>query len=166
MAFPIPLAIGLGTQFLGGLFGGGRGEQAVSYQMSPEARQLYNLLYGQIGRGAPGYMTDPIKATYAQAQRQMLQNVGQGAGFGGLMGAQLQRLAAGESRALGNVGQQYQDQLMRQLASLVTPPSQTQTMTQPTNWGNVLSGMGGDVLSWYGLQDALKFLGRGQGTWS
>lgn len=156
----LPLLVSGGTQLLGKLFGGG--EQTTGYQMSPETRQLYNMLMGQMGKGAPGYLTDPIKQRWGGMRRDIKEGLGVGLGPGsGLEIANLMRATAGESRELGNVGQRYQDQLMRQLAGLVGPASQTTSQTM--GWGDVASGIGGDYLFWQGLQDAMKKLGGGAG---
>jgi len=154
----IPLYLGsqLATKYLGG------GKQTVTQEMSPEARQLYNLLMGQVGKGAPEYLTAPIRQRWASTRRGIREGIGGALGPGsGLEMANLMRATAGEGRQLGYAGQQYQDQLMSQLAGLVG--GGTQTTRASMGWGDVAGNIGGDLLFWQGMQDALRRFGGGGG---
>lgn len=133
--------------------------------MSPEARELYQLYMGQLKQGTPSYLTDPINRIYGARARQTSEAIGGGLGPGsGLEMAQLRGLTAEKGRTLGNLGQQHQEMLMRQLAGLVAPPSQT--VSQGTNWGNIIGNIGGDFLAWQGFEDYMRRFGRNPGSQS
>lgn len=156
-----PFAISAGTQALGGLFEDKK--QTTSYEMSPEARQLFQMYMQRLGKGTPSYLTDPINRMFGARARGVREGIGEGLGAGsGLEMGHLRRLTAEKGRTLGNVGQQHQEMLMRQLAGLVAQPSQT--TTQPTNWGETIGNIGGDFLAWQGFQDYMRRFGGGSPT--
>lgn len=159
------LGISAGTQILGGLIGGGKNRQTTQFQMSPEARQLFNMYMQQLGQGTPSYLTDPINRIFGARAGQTRESMGEALGPGsGLEMARLDRLSADKGRMLGNIGQQHQEMLMRQLQGLVAPPGQTTTGVQGTNWGQIVGNIGGDFLARQGFQDYMRRFGGGSPT--
>jgi len=147
----LPAVVSGGLSALGGLVGGGESEQ--SYQMSPEMRQLYGLLMGQMQGGAPSYVTSPITSRYAGLRRDIKETTSPG--LEGLLGAKLTRATAGESRALTQAREMHQMQIYQMLSNLLRGTG-TQTTKQGTDWGSVLGGIGGDVGYLWGLEEILK----------
>jgi hypothetical protein len=99
-----PAIISAGASLLGGLFGGGK--KTTTNQLSPEAQAYLKMLYGQIGK-TPGYLTRPIQQQYGVLKQNIKESTGEALGAGsGLETANLMWATAGESRALGDVGEQ------------------------------------------------------------
>jgi hypothetical protein len=146
------LAISTGSSLLGGLFGGKK--QKSSYEMSPEERQLYQSLLMRLKQPTPSYLTSPIAAKYGALKRNIKEDVGENLGTGsGLLQAQLRKATTGESRALGEMGEQYRQGILSQLTGLVGGRG-TRAVETPTDWGSIFGGMGEDIGFLWGLQQA------------
>jgi len=128
-------AIMAASKVLGGLFDKGKQE----YELSPEARWLFNYMQGQVGKGAPSFLTRPISARYGAFRQGIKERMGEALGPGsGLETAQLMKATAGESREIAETGERYQMGLLSQLAGLVPPP----TGRRPTDWASILGSAG------------------------
>ena len=153
-AWLAPAAISAGTSLLGGLFGGRKQRRGLS----PEARGLYGQLTGEYGK-TPSYVTSPIEARWGARKQGIREGMGEALGPGsGLETAQLMRATTAEGREMGEATERHRRGLLSALVGLL---GGTGTTEEPTDWGGVLGGIGGDVGFLWGLE---KFLGGGQGA--
>lgn len=138
------------------IFGGN--ETTTEQKLSPEAKAYLQMLYNKLRGPTPGYLTDPIRQTYATARSGIKESMGQALGPGsGLEVAQMLRSAAGESRAVGNIGEQYRAGIRSDIGGVVGGTG-IQTTTQPRDF----SGSGED-LGWllYALTNKKQSGGSG-----
>jgi len=148
-----------GSKFLGGLFGGGK--QTTAYELSPQAQWLFNYYQGQLGKGAPGFITSPITARYGAMRKGIRESMGEGLGPGsGLETAKLLRIGTAEGREKGEASERYQMGLLNALAQIVGR-SGVQTTTGRPGFGGMLAGAGEDISGILREQEALKDLLEG-----
>lgn len=139
-----------GERLLSALLGG----KKTSYQMSPEEQEIYNVLMGQYKGGVPSHVTQPIEAEYGTLKQGIKERTGEALGSGsGPETAQLMKASAGKSRALSGAVQRYKQMILGQMGGLARGGG---TRTMPTDWGETVGGMGGDLGLILGLMEALK----------
>lgn len=155
MPFPwVPMLASGGMSLLSGLFGGRKQRRGLS----PEGKGLYGQLMGELGT-TPSYVTSPIKARWGTRKAGIREGVGEalGPGSGSEMGL-LKQATTAEGRETGEATERHRRGLLSTLVGLL---GGTGTTEEPTDWGGVLGGIGGDIGFLWGLE---KMMGGGQGA--
>lgn len=157
MPFPwVPMLASAGTSLLSGLFGGRKQRRGLS----SEAKGLYGQLMGELGK-TPSYVTRPIKARWGARKQGIKEETGEALGPGsGLAGAKVMRAEAAEGREMGEATERHRMGLLSTLVSLL---GGTGTTEEPTDWGGILSGIGGDIGFLWGLEKVMGGGGAGGG---
>jgi hypothetical protein len=142
---------------LSSLFGGGG---KVEYGLSPEQKAYLNMLYRRLRGPTPSYLTSPITSRYAAARRGISESMGESLGPGsGLEVAQLLRARAGESRALGEIGERYRAGIRSDIGGIVGGTG-VRTYTEPKDFSGTLEDLGWLL---YTLTNKGKTLPTGRG---
>lgn len=135
--------------------------QKTEYGLSPESKWLFEYLQGQLGGPTPSYLTDPISQRYGALRSGIKESMGEALGPGsGLETAKLMRATAGETRAIGAVGERHQASILDAIASVVGGTGQ-RTTTMPMDIGSPLQDIGWAI--WMATHGKNKGGGQGAG---
>jgi len=155
-AWVAPLAIQAGSSILSALFGGGG--KKITQELSPEAKQLYQLLLGQYQGGTPSWIGEAINPQFDVMRNLTRQTMTQqGMGQSGNLISALMNVEAKRGREIGIQTGQYKSDLARMLASIV---GGTGTQTAQSTFGQRLApgieGLGESASFLMGLMEAMK----------
>lgn len=150
-AWLAPAGISAGTSLLSKIAGAGK--QKSYYEMSPEEREIYDLIMGQIEGDVPSSVTAP----FVRARKGIEQHYARQPGASGLKWANIQKFTtAPQAEAVG----QYKQGLLNIIANFMRGKG-TQVTEAGAGWGDIIGGVGGDIGLLMGLE---KILGAGGGT--
>lgn len=147
-------AISAGTSLLQSYLG-----RKTERGLSPESQWLFKYLRGQLGRGAPSYLTRPITQRYGALRTGIRESTGEALGPGsGLETAKLMRATTAEGREMGEATERHEASIRRAIASVVgrtgveTTPFDIEAPAEDIGWmlymltqGKKKKGEGGGV---------------------
>lgn len=136
-------------------------KQKAERGLSPESQWLFKYLRGQLGKGAPSYLTRPIEARWGARKRGIRESLGEGLGPGsGLETAQLRRATTAQGREMGEATERHEASILRAIASVVGGTG-VGTTTAPFD-----IGMPAEDIGWmlYTLTQGKKKKGEGGGV--